>query len=222
MRRELGLQAGTPLVGQVAYFYPVLDGPFAPPAVRGRGVKGHEDFVDAARLVLDSRPDVRFVLVGDGWGPIGERHRDDIRQRCRDLGIEDAVLFTGRRTDVADVLAALDVSVQCSLSENYGGTLESLLMRAPTIATRVGGMPEAVRHEQTGLLVEPRDPAGLAAAMLRLLDDRPLGRRLGAAGREHMLERFTTESSVAGIDAVYRELAAERSWQRPPFAPSSA
>lgn len=220
LRRELGLEPGTPLIGQVAYFYPVDDGPFAPPEVRGRGVKGHEDFVEAARLVLDRRPDARFVLVGDGWGPIGERHRDDIRRRCRELGIEDEVIFTGRREDIADVLAALDVSVQCSLSENYGGTLESLLMRAPTIATRVGGMPEAVRHEQTGLLVEPRDPAGLAAAMLRLIEDRPLARRLGAAGRELVLERFTFQTTVAGVESVYRELAAERGLRRPPLLPA--
>ncbi|MDP1846689.1 MAG: glycosyltransferase [Solirubrobacteraceae bacterium] len=218
IRQELGLSPDALLVGQVAYFYPVDDGPFAPPDVRGRGVKGHEDFVDAARIVLDQRPDARFLLVGDGWGPAGEQHRDGIRRRCRELGIEDEVIFMGRRRDIRDVLAALDVSVQCSLSENYGGTLESLLMRAPTIATRVGGMPEAVRHEQTGLLVQPRDPAGLAAAMLRLIEDRPLARRLGAAGRELMLERFTFQTTVAGVESVYRELAAERGLSRPPLA----
>jgi glycosyltransferase involved in cell wall biosynthesis len=220
VRRELGIDAGVPLVGQVAYFYAVDDSPLAPPQVRGRGVKGHEDFVDAARIVLDARPDARFVLVGDGWGPLGERHRDDIRRRCRDLGLEDAVIFTGRRTDVPDVLAALDVSVQCSLSENYGGTLESLFMRAPTIATRVGGMPEAVRHEETGLLIEPRDPAGLAAAMLRLLDDRELAARLGAAGRELMFERFTIQGTAAGVASVLTELAAERGLHRPPLQPA--
>ena len=190
--------------------------------VRGRGIKGHEDFVDAARLVLFRRPDARFLLVGDGWGPAGEQHRDDIRRRCRALGIEDEVIFTGRRRDIRDVLAALDVSVQCSLSENYGGTLESLLMRAPTVATRVGGMPEAVRHEQTGLLVEPRDPVGLAAAMLRLIEDRPLAQRLGGAGRELMLERFTFQTTVAGVASVYREVAAERGLRRPPLADGSA
>ena len=221
MRRELGVAPDTPLVGQVAYFYPVDDGPFAPPHVRGRGVKGHEDFVDAARLVLDRRPDARFVLVGDGWGPLGERHRDDIRRRCGELGIEDEVIFTGRRRDIADMLAALDVSVQCSLSENYGGTLESLLMRAPTIATRVGGMPEAVRHEETGLLVEPRDPPGSPPRCCASSRIASSGGASASAGRELMLERFTFQSTVQGVVSVYGELAAERGLRRPPLASAS-
>lgn len=216
VRAELGIAPDAPVIGQVAYFYPVDSSAWAPPDVRGRGVKGHEDFVDAAKLVLAERPDARFLLVGKGWGPSGEEHREQIRSRCRELGIEPAVLFTGHRVDVADVLATLDVSVQCSLSENYGGTLESLIMRRPTIATRVGGMPEAVRHEETGLLVAPRDPAGLAAAMLRLIDDPVLAARLGAAGRELMLERFTIQGTARGVAGVLRELAVERGITRPP------
>jgi glycosyltransferase involved in cell wall biosynthesis len=222
IREQLGVPAGVPLVGQVAFFYPVLTGGAVPPWAAGRGIKGQEDFVDAAALVLARRPDARFVLVGDGWGPAGERHRDDVRERCRSLGIAGAVIFEDRRGDIPDVLAALDVSVQCSLSENYGGTIESLLMARPTIATRAGGMPETVRHEQTGLLVEMRDPAALAAAMLRLIEDPALGQLLAARGRELMLRRHTVQHTVAGVADVIGELAAERGVIAPPVKPDGS
>lgn len=206
-REELGISRETPLIGQVAYFYPVLSGRFVPPLTDGRGPKGHDDFVAAARLVVDVRPDARFVLVGAGFGPAGEDHRRTIQQMVEQLGLADVVTFTGHRDDVVDVLAALDVSVQCSLSENYGGTLESLLMKAPTIATAVGGMPEVILHEITGLLVPPRDPDALARAMLRLVDDRDLAHGLAARGRRHVLGNFTVQHMIDRVIANYEDLA---------------
>lgn len=218
IRRELEIADSAPLIGQIAHFYPVVDGLLAPPLIRGRGLKGHEDFLAAARIVLDQRPDARFLLVGRGWGSRGEEHRRDIQRLAERLGIDRAVIFTGHRSDVPDILATVDVSVQCSLTENYGGTIESLLMSAPTIATRIGGMPETVHDEETGLLVPPCDANALAAAMLRLLGDRSLAKQLGQRGREAMLERFTTERTVAAVDSLYRELARERGLSdRPPL-----
>jgi glycosyltransferase involved in cell wall biosynthesis len=218
LRRELGLGDDTVVVGQVSWFYGALMPPVAPPGMSGRGIKGHEDLMAAARLVLDRRPDVRFLVVGDGFGEAGMRHFEDIRRLARDLGIEDAVIFAGRRSDLVDVLASLDVSVQCSISENYGGTIESLLMERPMVATAIGGMPEVVIDEETGLLVPVRQPEALAAAILRLVEDPELARRLGEAGRARMLERHTIQHTIAGVIDAYRELAAERGLRRPPFS----
>jgi glycosyltransferase involved in cell wall biosynthesis len=217
VRRELGLADGTPLVGQVAWFYPVLTPPIAPPGMEGRGIKGHEDLLAAARIVLEHRPDVRFLVVGDGFGELGARHFEDIRRLARELGVADSVIFAGRRTDLVDVLAAIDVSVQASLSENYGGTIESLLMERPTVATAAGGMPEVVIDEETGLLVPVRDPEALAAAILRLVEDPGLAGRLGRAGRARMLEHHTIQHTIDGVIDVYREVAAERGLQRAPL-----
>jgi glycosyltransferase involved in cell wall biosynthesis len=216
-RREIGVADDAPLIGQVAFFYPTISGPASPPWADGRGVKGHEDFLAAAALVLERHPAARFVLVGDGWGEAGNQHMDDMRALAGTLGIAHAVIFTGRRPDVPHVLAALDVSVQCSLSDNYGGTIESLLMARPTVATRAGGMPETVRHDQTGLLVPIRDPDALAEAILRLVGDPALGRRLGHAGRELMLERHTIQHTIAGVAAVYAEAAPAHRLRRPPL-----
>jgi glycosyltransferase involved in cell wall biosynthesis len=203
VRRELGIAPGVPLIGLVAYFYPPRDDWQTPPAIRGRGVKGHDDFIDAARLVLRQSPNARFVLAGAGWGTEGERYRQQLIARCRDEGLDAAVTFLGSRADIPEILAALDVAVQCSLSENYGGTIEALLMERPTVATRVGGMPETIRHGETGLLVPPRDPAALAAAMLELLADRERARTMARAGRALMLERFQLAATAAGIAALY-------------------
>jgi glycosyltransferase involved in cell wall biosynthesis len=117
------------------------------------------------------------------------------------------VIFTGRHEDVPSLLAAADVAVQCSLVENLGGTIEALLMERPVVATRAGGMPESVRDGETGLLVPPSDPEALAAAILRLLENRDEGAALGRAGRQLMLERFTFARMVDDIDAVYGRLS---------------
>jgi glycosyltransferase involved in cell wall biosynthesis len=205
-RQELGLDVDVPLVGQVAHFYAGVPAQYAPPRVGERGLKGHDDFVDAVSIILRTRPDVRFVLVGGGWGERGELYKRGIARRCRELALDQHVILTGPRDDIPDVLAALDVSVQCSLSENYGGTIESLLMARPTVATRVGGMPETVRHEETGLLVDPSDPAALAAAILRLIANPGLGEELGRRGRQLMLERHTCEVMTDAVAGLYREL----------------
>jgi glycosyltransferase involved in cell wall biosynthesis len=217
VRREIGLTDDSVVVGQVAWFYPALQPPIAPPGLEGRGIKGHEDLMAAARIVLDQRPDVRFLVVGDGFGERGVRHFEAIRRLAHDLGIEDAVIFTGRRADLVDVIASLDVSVQCSLSENYGGTIESLLMSRPMVATEAGGMPEVVIDGTTGLTVPPRDPEALAAAIVRLVDDPALGRSFGVAGRAHVLEHHTVQQTIDGVIEAYREVAAERGLTRAPF-----
>jgi glycosyltransferase involved in cell wall biosynthesis len=217
VRREFGFADDTVVIGQVAWFYPPLRSPAAPPGMDGRGVKGHEDLVAAARVVLDRRPDVRFLVVGDGFGPEGARHFAAIQQLARDVGVDHAVIFAGRRMDLVDVLAALDISVQASVTENYGGTVESLLMERPLVATRAGGMPEVVIDGETGLLVPTQAPEALAAAILRLVEDPALGRRLGMAGRKRMLEHHTIQHTIEGIIDVYQEVAAERGLRRPPF-----
>lgn len=206
VRDELGTGDAL-LVGLVAYFYAPEYGPMIPPELRGRALKGHEFFLDAARLVLAEIPEARFVVVGAGYGKHGEDYRRRLQVDCRANGLDRSVLFTGFRPDIPNVLAALDVSVQCSLNENLGGTIESLLMEVPTVATRVGGMPEAVVHEETGLLVPPADARALADGILRLLRHREQARRWARAGRRLMLERFTLARTVGDIDALYDEIA---------------
>ncbi len=203
LRRDLGIDAGTPLVGLVAHFYPPMRGPQQPHVARGVGLKGHDDFIAAARIVLRQRPDARFVLIGSGANARGEEYRRSLIDSVRD---EPRILFAGHRYDIANVLASFDVAVQCALTETLGGTIEALLMERPLVATRVGGMPEAVRHEKTGLLVPPADPDALAAAIARLLENRDDALHLGRTGRALMLERFTLARTGADLSALYQRL----------------
>jgi hypothetical protein len=98
----------------------------------------------------------------------------------------------------------LDVSVQASLNENLGGTIESLLMARPTVATRVGGMVDSVIDGRTGILVRPEDPEDLARGMIELIRDRERAAALGRAGRELMLSKFTLSTTVPALVAIYR------------------
>lgn len=206
-RRALGLAGDAPLIALVAHFYAPSYGAQTPPHTAGRGVKGHEDFLAAARIVAQRIPAARFVLAGTAVMQAGDAYRQRLKDEClRDDVLRDRVIFAGNVDDVPSLLAASDVAVQCSLSENLGGTIEALLMERPLVATRVGGMPEAVRDGETGLLVPPSDPVALAAAILRLLDNRDEALAFGRAGRRLMLERFTLAQMVDDVDALYRRL----------------
>ncbi len=116
------------------------------------------------------------------------------------------------RSDVPDVLAALSVSVNSPRAgEGLSGAVrESLAAGVPVVATDVGGNRELVLDGETGLLVPPEDPAALATAIRRLLDDRALATRLAANGARFVRERLTVERMVEETERVYREVLSER------------
>jgi len=99
------------------------------------------------------------------------------------------------------------VAVQAALNENLGGTIEALLMQCPTVATRVGGMVDAVRDGETGVLVNPSDSEDLARGIIELLRDQKRARTLARAGRELMVRRFTLRHAVEALASLYQELA---------------
>lgn len=205
---QFGWPSDTPLIGMVAYFYPELYASrWLPPALYGRSVKSQEDLIRAAPIILGEFPGAKILLIGSGWEAGGEAYLQRMKDLVVALGLERSVVFTGFRNDVPQVLRALDVAVQPSLSENLGGTIESLLVECPTVATRVGGMTDSVIDGQTGVLVHPADPPSLAAGILKMLRNPELARTCGAAGRQRMLERFTLRRTVDDFAALYeREL----------------
>jgi glycosyltransferase involved in cell wall biosynthesis len=206
VRQELGLSLESPVVGMVAYFYPpARTRLIVPAALFDRGIKAHDVLLRSIPAVLRSVPEARFVLVGKGWGPEGDEYVRSLQELVASLGVGHAVLFAGERSDVPEMLAAFDVAVQCSLSDNLGGTVESLLMERPTVVSDAGGFRDTVLHEETGLVVPKDDPEALAAAIVRLLRDPELGRRLAKAGRERMLAGFQLEHTVEGVEELLRQ-----------------
>jgi glycosyltransferase involved in cell wall biosynthesis len=193
-RRDLGAGPGDLLVATLGR----LDEP----------KKGLATFLDAARLVAASEPRARFALVGDGPA------RADLERRARVPGLEGRLVFTGERRDVHAILSGVDIFVQPSLWEGFGLTvIEAMAAARPIVASRVGGIPEALRHGVDGLLVPPGDPAALAEAIVRLARDPELAARLGSAGRTRACEEFGIDGLVDATIAMYDELLAAR---RPP------
>jgi glycosyltransferase involved in cell wall biosynthesis len=207
LRREFGWDDDGPLIGMIAYFYAELGvNRWTPPAVQGRSVKCQSDLIRAMPEILEEFPKARLVLVGSGWEEAGRQYLSKMQSLVRDLNLADRVAFIGYRTDVPEVLKALDVTVQASLSENLGGTIEGLLMETPMVATRVGGLIDSVIDGETGILVAPDDPASLAKGLLTLLRDPNTGRQLARHGRQFMLEQFTLRQTVESEHALYQKL----------------
>ena len=206
LRREFGWAADTPLIGMVAYFYTEFTpSRWIPPGLGGRAIKSQEDLIRAAPNVLREFPQAKFLLVGSGWQEGGQAYMRRMQELVAQLGLQETIIFTGFRTDIAPILRAITVAVQPSLSENLGGTIESLLMECPTVATRVGGMTDSVLDGKTGVLVEPSDPASLANGILRLLRDPAAARRYGIAGRERMLAGFTLRQTADDLANLYQK-----------------
>lgn len=199
-RREFELADDIPTVGMLAHMYPTRIRAF-----REIGVKGHEVFLDSAALLLKRVPGVQIFVIGNDSFTMGA-YRRKLEARAAELGIAQDVHFTGHRSDVACVLAGLDIVVSPSLEESAcGAMVQALLMQRSVVASNVGGLPDTVQHGVSGLLVPPGDPVALANAVAELIAD-PLRREeMGRQGRDHCLRRFDIKVTVAQLQAVYLE-----------------
>jgi glycosyltransferase involved in cell wall biosynthesis len=165
--------------------------------------KGHTVLLDAVATLPDLR--LRVLCAGAGSRAAALAARRDA------LGLGERVTFLGLIRDVAGLLAAADVVVMPSLQEGLGvAALEAMAAGRPLIASRVGGLPEAVGDEVAGLLVEPGDAPALAAALRRLAGSPAAARALGEAGRARVRARFSMEAMAGATLALYRRLAEAR------------
>lgn len=185
VRRELGVASAAPLVGMVANRY--------------HRWKGHDVFVEAAAKVLAKRRDVVFLAVGE--------RTDDERMRgmVEEAGVAGSFVLAGRRTDIPDVLAALDVSVSASRGgEGLSGAVrESLMAGRPVVASDVGGNREIIEDGATGRLVPPDDADAMASAVLDILGDPQGAAGMARSGAELAHREFTVEAMVEKTIRVY-------------------
>ncbi len=164
-------------------------------------VKGHAHFLRAAALVREQCDDVVFLVVGGG--PL----RGELESLAEALGLGSSVRFMGIRDDIPAVLGLMDVFVLSSLSEGAPNViLEAMASGLPVVATNVGGVPDLVRDGETGCLVEPGDPEGLAAAVLGILRDKTRAGLMGRLARNVVHAEHDIDHVVEHVERVFEGL----------------
>lgn len=166
-------------------------------------VKGHPWLIAAAPGVLRHFPDTRFVLAGDG------ESRPVFEKLAEELGVGSSFEFLGRRDDIPDVLASCDIGVLPSRAEGLpNAVLEYMAAGLPVVASRVGGNPELINDDVTGLLVPPQDSSALANALVELMRDEEKRNRIAINGRCLATQDYSFDRLVREVDELYTELLA--------------
>lgn len=165
-------------------------------------LKGHENLVNALGSLRHKDLLLTVLIVGDG------ARRSEREQQATSLGLgPEQIRFLGFRSDIPDLLGASDFFLLPSLTEGLPlSVLEAMSQGRPVIATRVGGIPELVTHDQHGLLIESQDEPALAAAIESLVAQPEKRVALGTAGRQRTEASFTFEKMLAEYDDLYRSL----------------
>ncbi|MCK9997481.1 MAG: glycosyltransferase [Candidatus Krumholzibacteria bacterium] len=185
VRSEFGLSENQPVIGSVG---------------RMIEAKAYPVFVEALALARKTLPDLHWLQIGDG------PDRQAVMDKAKAMGQESHITFAGRRTDISDLLEAMDVWVMSSIREGLPvALLEAMVAGKSIAATMVGGIPDAVENEVSALLVPENDPRALADSILRLLENRELASRLGGAARERAIADYSIDSVAEKIEKIYRE-----------------
>ncbi len=202
-RRDLGIPKNAPVVGILAALRPE---------------KNHELFLHGAQqiatqLIAKGLPTPHFVIIGDG------ERRLELESLTTQLGLADFTHFLGSRSDVADLLPALDLVALTSHNEaSPVSILEALSCGVPVVSARVGSVPETVIPEQTGELFEPGDLDGFVAAAADLLQDKPKLAKLGRQGRQHIIEHCSLAAMVQGYELLLERLYQAKQTPAPSYS----
>ena len=198
-RREIGVGDDTPLIGNVGMIRPD---------------KGQLQLVKAAPLVFEKHPDARFVIVGQGTGIL--KRGINVRNAIDKAGLADKIIMAGYRWDTPNVYAACDMIVIASLHTEASPIVlrEAFASGRPVIATKVGDIPEIVRHRENGLLIEPGDTQALAAAIVEFISEPELAARCALNGFRYATEHFSFDKMMeeklrADFDVVARKARRE-------------
>jgi glycosyltransferase involved in cell wall biosynthesis len=171
-----------------------------------RKIKDHKTFFLAASIILKKFTNVKFLLVGHNNQEKGYSFKD-IKKVSEELGISKNIIFAGARSDISDILSIIDISVLSSLSEGFSNTIvESMAAGKPVIATRVGGNPEAIIDGKTGILVPPQNPQALADAIMKLLNNEDLAKKMGKEGRKRAASLFSLDMMIDQYEALFKSI----------------
>ena len=180
-RREIGVGNDIPLIGNIGMIRPD---------------KGQLELVKSAPLVFEKHPDARFVIVGQGTGIL--KRGINVRNAIDRAGLADKIIMAGYRWDTPDVFAACDMIVIASLRTEASPIVlrEAFASGRPVIATRVGDIPEIVRHRENGLLIEPGNSQALASAISEFISDSELAAHCAGNGLRYATENFSFDKMM--------------------------
>jgi glycosyltransferase involved in cell wall biosynthesis len=185
-RAELGVAPESSLIGYTG---------------RVTAVKGLDILIKAFAVTLHDHPHARLLIIGEG------EERPALMALAKDLGVDDALIWTGFRQDIPRLLAAMDIFAQPSSNEGLSlSILEAMAAAKPVVITDVGGAREVVFDRETGLLVQPGSDVALSRAIAELLNDPGYAVALGAAARRSIADQFGAARMAADYDKVYAEL----------------
>ncbi|MBC7690642.1 MAG: glycosyltransferase family 4 protein [Methylotenera sp.] len=169
-----------------------------------RGIKGHEDLIEALAEVSNSREDVTGILIGGAWKG-ATRYERKLRRKAIEIG-GNRIRMIGQleHRKVLSLLPDFDIVIHVPLSENCGGVVEPLLAGVPVIASKVGGLQEVVEHGVTGSLVSPADPKGLALEISATLASMPVALEQAAKGQERARKLFDVKRTSEEVIKIYQ------------------
>ena len=191
VRENLGIPLDAPLVGTVANM-----------AVE----KGYPYLLEAAEQILKEDPRVWFLFVG--FGPLDR----EVKAWARKIPGHERIVFPGARTDIPDLVEAMDIFVLASVIEGFPNVLlEAMAMARPVVATAVGGIPELVEPGRDGFLVAPRDGKALAEAVLSLVRNPKRAEEMGLRGKEKITQHFSLDRMIDEYENLYLSLFRQKS-----------
>lgn len=168
--------------------------------------KGQHTLIASALKVIKRFPEAVFMIVGEDLENSG-RYRNELERLADDLGVRKAVIFTGYRADIMDLMRAFDIFVLPSLDEGLSvAILEAMAAEKAVITTSVGGNPEIVIDSQTGILLEPENPDKLAEAIIYYLEHPEISQRMGRQGYCRVKEYFSLKRMLDKIIKVYKKI----------------
>lgn len=190
--QEFSIPYGVPVVGMVGNI---------------KRWKGQEILIKAMKQLRKAVPNVKCILIGDA-GKYDHPYLEKLLQIIDEGDLQDCVIFTGHRKDIADIVNTFDVLVHASLEpEPFGRVLlEGMALSKPVISTTIGAGPEIVTAGETGMLVQPGDDSALAQAIKYLLTNYDEARAMGKAGHDRLKKIFTITEHVSMIDSMYRKV----------------
>ena len=199
LHSEYGIADDAVIVAMVSYFY-------KPKKYLGqkRGIKGHEDFIDAMKVVVQNNSNVIPVIIGNAWDG-AEAYENQVKKYAQKV-LGNKVIFTGYRNDIYDIYPEVNVVVHPSHSENLGGAAESLMLAVPTISSDVGGFPDIVIPGETGCLAKAKDSEDLADKIIWAIEHQDKMKIMASKGQILVNELLDLNNTATKIYDVYSKI----------------